>query len=155
MFRKFGYICKILFIAYADDTIILSETEADMQYALSIFEKYCHQWKLKVNLHKTKVIIFCKWKSKNQPIFKLCGENLQIEDSYSYLGVILNYNGSLVKARAKLMDQAHKALYCLNRKLRSISIPIDLQLKLFDTLILPIFTYGCEVWGNENTNLPI
>jgi hypothetical protein len=60
MFRKFGYICKILFIAYADDTIILSETEADMQYALSIFEKYCHQWKLKVNLHKTKVIIFCK-----------------------------------------------------------------------------------------------
>jgi hypothetical protein len=60
MFRKFGYIGKILFIAYADDTIILSETEADMQYALSIFEKYCHQWKLKVNLHKTKVIIFCK-----------------------------------------------------------------------------------------------
>jgi hypothetical protein len=31
MFRKFGYICKIIFIAYADDTIILSETEADMQ----------------------------------------------------------------------------------------------------------------------------
>ena len=74
------------------------------------------------------------------PIFKLCGENLQIEDSYSYLGVIFNYNGSFVKARAKLMDQAHKALYCLNRKLRNISIPIDLQLKLFDTLILPIIT---------------
>jgi hypothetical protein len=56
-----------------------------------------------------------------------------------------------VKARAKLMDQAQKALYCLNRKLRNISIPIDLQLKLFDTLILPIITYDCEVWGYENT----
>ena len=51
------------------------------------------------------------------------------------------------------MDQARKALYCLYRKLRNISIPIDLQLKLFDTLILPIITYGCEVWGYENTNL--
>jgi hypothetical protein len=47
-------------LLYADETIILSETEADMQYALAIFEKYCHHWKLKVNLQKTKVIIFCK-----------------------------------------------------------------------------------------------
>jgi hypothetical protein len=31
--------------------------------------------------------------------------------------------------------------------LRNISIPIDLQLILFDTLILPILTYGCEIWG--------
>ena len=74
-------------------------------------------------------------------------ENLQIEDSYSYLGIIFNYNGSFVKEIAKLMDQARKALYCLYRKLRSISIPIELQLKLFDTLILPILTYGCTVWG--------
>ena len=90
------------------------------KYALAIFEKYCHYWKLKVNLQKTKVIIFCKRKSKNLPIFKLCGENLQIEVSYSYPGVMLNYNDSFVKARAKLMDQARKALYCLYRKLRTI-----------------------------------
>jgi hypothetical protein len=56
-----------------------------------------------------------------------------------------------VKARAKLMDQARKALYCLYWKLRNISIPIDLQFKLFDTLILPILTYGSEIWGYENT----
>ena len=30
--------------------------------AFAIFEKYCHHWKLKVNLQKTKVIIFCKKK---------------------------------------------------------------------------------------------
>jgi hypothetical protein len=49
-----------------------------------------------------------------------------------------------VKARAKLMDQARKALFCL-------SIPIDLQFKLFDTLILPMLTYVSEIWGYENT----
>jgi hypothetical protein len=53
---------KLFSLLYADDTSILSETEADMQYALAIFEKYCHHWKLKVNLQKTKVIIFCKRK---------------------------------------------------------------------------------------------
>jgi hypothetical protein len=39
------------------------------------------------------------------------------------------------------------------RKLRNISVPVDLQLKLFDTLILPILTYGCEVWGYENVQV--
>ena len=55
---------KLFSLLYADDTIILSETEADMQYALAIFEKYCHHWKLKVNLQKTKVIIFVKENKK-------------------------------------------------------------------------------------------
>jgi hypothetical protein len=37
---------KLFSLLYADDTIILPETEADMQYALAIFEKYCLHWKL-------------------------------------------------------------------------------------------------------------
>ena len=35
--------------------------------------------------------------------------------------------------------------------MRNISIPLDLQFKLFDTLILSILTYGCAIWGYENT----
>ena len=60
--KNLNIFVKLFSLLYADDTIILSETEADMQYALAIFEKYCHHWKLKVNLQKTKVIIFCKRK---------------------------------------------------------------------------------------------
>jgi hypothetical protein len=45
-----------------------------------------------------------------------------------------------VKARAKLMNQAGKALYCLYRKLRNISIPIDLQFKLQVNLQFPMMT---------------
>jgi hypothetical protein len=35
-------------------------------------------------------------------------------------------------------------------KLRSLTIPIDLQLKLFDSLIAPILVYSCEIWGFEH-----
>jgi hypothetical protein len=34
--------------------------------ALAIFEKYCHHWKLKVNLQKTKVVAQCS----HNPIFQ-------------------------------------------------------------------------------------
>jgi len=36
---------------------------------------------------------------------------------------------------------------CLYKKIRNLCLPIDCQLKLFDSTILPIITYGCEVWG--------
>ena len=29
-------------------------------------------------------------------------------------------------------------------------MPVDLQLKLFDSIVLPIPTYSCEDWGFEN-----
>jgi hypothetical protein len=60
-----------------------------------------------------------------------------------------NYNGNFCTARKKLLDQANKALYALYRKIRNLPIPIDLQLKLFDSLITPILVYSCEVWGFE------
>jgi hypothetical protein len=50
----------------------------------------------------------------------------------------------------ELLDQANKALYALYRKIRNLAIPIDVQLKLFDSLITPILIYSCEVWGFEN-----
>ena len=29
-------------------------------------------------------------------------------------------------------------------------MPIDIQFKLLDTLVLPIMTYECEIWGHDN-----
>jgi hypothetical protein len=48
------------------------------------------------------------------------------------------------------VQQAQKAIYSVYRKVRNLCIPVDLQLKLFDSIVLPILTYSCEVWGFEN-----
>jgi hypothetical protein len=73
-----------------------------------------------------------------------------VQDSYSYLGVTFNYNGNFNTARKKVLDQAQKSLYGLFRKIQNICIPIDLQLKLFDSLVTHILLYSAEVWGFEN-----
>ena len=41
-------------------------------------------------------------------------------------------------------------MYSVLRKSRSLHLPIDLQIKLFDSLVLPILLYGSEIWGYEN-----
>jgi hypothetical protein len=62
---------------------------------------------------------------------------------------VFNYNGNCCTANKRLIDQANKALYALYYKLRNLTIPSDLQLKLFDCLIAPIIVYSCEIWGFE------
>jgi hypothetical protein len=53
--ENWNIFVKLFSLLYADDIIILSETEADMQYVLAIFEKYCHHWKLKINFNNLKL----------------------------------------------------------------------------------------------------
>ena len=35
----------------------------------------------------------------------------------------------------------------------NLDLPLDLQLKLFDNIVLPILTYGSEVWGYEGLDM--
>jgi len=50
-------------------------------------------------------------------------------------------------AKTQVVNQARKAMFCLYKKIRNLCLPIDCQLKLFDSTSLPMLTYGCEVWG--------
>ena len=56
-------------------------------------------------------------------------------------------------AKQTISEQTQKVLFMLYRKLRNIRLPVDLQLKLFDTLIFPAQLYGCEIWGFGNYNI--
>jgi hypothetical protein len=55
-----------------------------------------------------------------------------------------NYDGSFIKAKNKLVQQTQKALYSVYRKVRNLCIPVDLQLKLFDSIVLCL-----DVWTNR------
>lgn len=57
---------KLFILLYADDTVIFSENEIDLQKALDQFKLYCETWKLNINVNKTKVMIFSKGRPKNK-----------------------------------------------------------------------------------------
>jgi hypothetical protein len=54
--------------------------------------------------------------SQNQR-FKIKGQNIEIIDSYCYLGMLFNYNGNFCTVRKKITEQAHKALFAVSEKL--------------------------------------
>ena len=143
---------KIMLLLYADDTVLFSNTENDMQLALDNFHSYCTNWRLTVNIEKTKIIVFSGGKPKSYT-FKLNGSDLEVTNEYKYLGIVFTRGGSFIKAKQHIAEQANKALFALLKKIRALSLPFDIQLELFDKTIKPILLYGAEVWGFGNCDL--
>lgn len=138
---------KLLMLLYADDTVILSDTAEGLQKALDVLSLYCTEWKLQVNSSKTKVIVFSKRKLRRYPVFLFEGEILDRVDCFKYLGVHFSYNGSFEVSKKTAIQQAQRAMYSLIGKARRLGLPIDIQLELFDSMVVPILLYGGEVWG--------
>ena len=141
---------KLYVLLYADDTIIMAESDQELQLALSGLNDYCKIWSLKINVTKTKIVIFSRGKVKKYPKFTIGNEEVQVCDDYVYLGVTFNFNGSFRKAISKQITQARKAMFALLEKAKILRLPVDIVCDLFDKCVVPVLLYGSEVWRCEN-----
>ena len=139
-------VVKILVLLYADDTILISDNPDDLQKNLNAFSNYCNEWKLKVNIQKTKIVIFGS-RGCRGPKFKYNDIEIEIVEQYKYLGIIFKQNGNFNAALLHLSTQAKKAMHLLYVRIQNLCLPVDCQLLLFDQTIAPILQYGCEIWG--------
>ena len=54
------YMFKICLLLYVDDIVLFSQTPKGLQIRFNILQEYCNTWKMKVNVGKTKVMVFRK-----------------------------------------------------------------------------------------------
>ncbi len=139
-------------LAYADDLVLLAETENDLQCLITILQRWCYKWRLSINTDKTKVMHF---RNKNTPVtkFAFMVKNLPLEcvSDYKYLGIILDENMTFEKTAEMLSSSAGRALGAIINKVR---VNKDLGFNSYTTLIencvSPILQYSSGVWGNKN-----
>ncbi len=138
-------------LAYADDLVLLAESENDLQGLITILQKWCYQWRLSVNIDKTKVMHF---RNKNESItkhvFKINNLPIECVTEYKYLGIIMDQFMNFEKTAEMLSSSAGRALGAVINKVR---VNKDLGFNSFSTLIrncvLPILQYSSGVWGNK------
>lgn len=80
------------------------DTEKSMKDAFTAFQAYCNLWKLKVNISKTKLLLFCRRYPWRTPIFQFNGKEIEILDEYCYLGLLMKYAGKYAEAKKKLIS---------------------------------------------------
>ncbi len=77
-------LMKILVLMYADDTVILCDSEEEMRRVLLAFYSYSNEWKLTVNCSKTKIVVFNRGRSPLNYNFQFDGKDIEIVDEYKY-----------------------------------------------------------------------
>ena len=145
-------------LMWADDIILMSETREGLQQCINNLQDYCQEWKLEINLKKTKTIIFNKSGAKLKNL-RLYLQNKLIENvtQYPYLGFIVAASGTLKHGIQNLVDKAKRAWFAIQSILiKSKEKNVKTYTTLFDKVIKPIILYSCEIWGKcdkmeENT----
>ena len=120
-----------------------------MQNYLDALYEYSMKWRLCVNIEKTKIMIFRKGgRLSNNLDFKYGNYPIEIVRRFSYLGVVFTTGGSFTDLQKTLVGQAQKEMYQMQKYLNQfVSLKPSHVCDIFDKLIHPILSYGCEVWG--------
>ena len=106
--NEFNMYLNLFVLLYADDTVLMSETAKDLQKQLDIFYNYSCYWHLKVNNEKTKIIVFGRGRKLHNVHFKYDGNDVEIVDTFKYLGVSFSKTGSFNHHVKQSYDKAMK-----------------------------------------------
>ena len=135
-------------LLYADDIVLLSTTEEGLQSSVQKLSAFCKEWDLKINVSKTKVIVFNRGGKLINIKITLDGQVLESAESYKYLGLIFTLNGKMSVAKSDLGKRGSKALFKMKSMFKNASVSYETIMHLFDHVTKPILLYGSDIWGH-------
>ena len=140
---------RITHLLWADDLVLTALNRESLQKLLNVLHEYCIGWGLTVNIPKTAVLVFNKSGKllKDSKGFRLGDTTIESTQRYCYLGIIFTASGSLNAAQEHLKTKGMRAYFALKTMIDMDGLSVNAILKLFDALILPIISYGCQVWA--------
>ena len=136
-------------LMYADDVVLFSENESDMQDLLLIVQGWCNRWRLTVNLTKTNILhIRPKRRPQSRFMFLLGNQPVQYCQFYKYLGCYLNEYLDFNFTAKMQADSAGRALgSIITKMIKNKGLPYSVYTILYQSCVSSISQYGSEVYG--------
>jgi hypothetical protein len=142
-------------LGYADDIALLADNPAHLQCIIDCFSKFCTENGLLVNPNKCEVMVFAgtavAWRGHKWHAHTPGGDQLPLArvEKFKYLGVELHGCRNATAATQHRLSRMVAAQAAVQRRLREMQAAGDPQLlaDLFETIVGPAGSYGCEVWS--------
>jgi hypothetical protein len=81
------------------------------------------------------------------------GNEIEIVPYYKYLGLLISSRMSWYMAQETLAAQANKTVaFILQVASKVRELNFEMYWTLFDKMVLPVLTYGAEIWGYKTYN---
>lgn len=149
-------ISQISILLYADDVVLIAESEDNLQTMLTALGQWSLKWKLNINQDKSKIVHFRKSnRQRSNYVFKVGNTVIDFAPMYKYLGVYFHENLNYEENVDILAQSASRALGSIVSKLkRNNFMAYSTYSKLYDSCVVPIADYASEIWGFRNFNMP-
>jgi len=135
-------------LLYADDIILLAYTPGELQKKIDVLSAYLTDNGLKVNLSKTKYMVFSKRKDNVKFSIRWDDKPINRVESYVYLGVPFTEQLNFEFTKNHFVKKSELALRELESLIyRSKMNDFDSILSLFYSLVRSVFSYCSPIWG--------
>jgi hypothetical protein len=145
-FKMGMFLLIVLF--FADDLLIVAKDADELQHFLDLFKAFCSEIKLQVNVSKTFGVVFNAPSSvAKHTSVQFDGRPIKFVEEVKYLGVACHASKGMKSGFKHLLAAAHRAVHAVHKKchVAHVHLPAS-KCKLFDSLVMPVCTYACEVW---------
>lgn len=134
---------KINIICYADDAVLIAETEDDLQRQLHKLHLTAAQLNMNISVGKSKCMtltrepIRCKLVVQDQPIEQV--------SKFKYVGMDISDHHNPINDLRSQINKATAIAGCLRQVVWANKyMRIDSKVKIYKTCVRPIMTYGIE-----------
>ena len=141
-------IHDIFCLLYADDVANCAETAVNLRLQLNAVSSFCKDMCMQVNLQKTEIMVFRNGGPlRHYEKWFYNGEQVRTVSVYKYMGLIFTPALSWTAAKTKLASQARKAIFLKQYQKPFGYFSLTEMFQLFDSMVVPILTFGSEIWG--------
>ena len=139
---------------FADDIVLVSSSQADMQRCLDVLHRFCCRWRLAVSMSKTKLMRIGNTQEYNSAAPLHIGESLvERVGRYQYLGLWFTEDGEWAVEFQERMKKVNE-VWARNRHFfADTHIPICARWLVWCAIIRSRLEYGCEVFIANNDQM--
>ena len=133
-------------LLFADDMVIMAESEEGLQSNLKVLSEAMDRWDLKVNWMKTKVMRVARKRDSCE--VSIGDQVIEQVDEMKYLGVMISSDGRMEKEIEARIAMATRLVGGMGDTVVSRrELSKGTKLKVVNATMMPSLLYGCEVWS--------
>ena len=133
-------------IRYADDTVLIADSEENLQRLLDITIQKTEEMELTLNVKKTKCMVISKKAIVASCNLQSRGQQIKLVKKFKYLGYMITTDGKCITEIKKRIATAKDAFQKLSLILKNRNISMTTKFRVLKIYVWSTLTYGCECW---------
>ena len=135
-------------LRYADDTVLLAQSEGDFQALVKKVREQSEKYAMKLNVKKTQVLVATKKKEEEIPVtdMRVNGVKLLQVKRFKYFGTAICLNAKDESESKQKIGVAKDNFTLMLSFLCKKNIALKTRCEALKTYILPIVFYNSETW---------